>query len=625
MAEKKERLFADFPIPSHQDWVDKITTDLKGADFVKKLVWRTSEGFTAQPFYRREDIAGCPAQDVLPGKFPYTRGNKAKDNAWLVRQNLRCDDASQSNAKIKDILMKGVDSLGLKLPKNLLDEVYLRTLLEGIELDAVELNLSTCQGHTVKLAQLLANYLREKGYDPERVYGSIVFDPLEKVLTKGKDTTPLLAALPKLAALLADYPHIRFVAVNGLTLNNAGAYCYQELGYALAWGNEYMQQMTDAGIPADRAASAVRFELGIGGNYFMEIAKFRAARQLWAHIVKQYGVEDEACRMHVNATTSSYNKTIYDSHVNLLRTQTEAMSAALAGVESIVVSPFDETYAEPNEFSERLARNQQLILKEESHFDKVVDPAGGSYFVEVLTDSLAKEAWKLFLEVEAAGGFLAALKAGSVQAAINETDASRHKQAAQRREFILGTNQYPNFNEDATGKTPRKIGGCCGSHSGEGHTHSCEKPFAKLETSRLSSAFENLRLQTEASGKRPVAFMLTIGNLVMRQARAQFSCNFLACAGYEVIDNLGFETVQEGVDAAMQAHADIVVLCSSDDEYAEYAIPAYQALSGRAIFIVAGNPACADDLKAAGIEHFIHVRTNQLETLQFLNDKLGIS
>ena len=157
---------------------------------------------------------------------------------------------------------------------------------------------------------------------------------------------------------------------------------------------------------------------------------------------------------------------------------------------------------------------------------------------------------------------------------------------------------------------------CCGGQ------HECEKPFATLNKDRAASEFEALRLETENSGKRPKAFMLTIGNLAMRQARAQFSCNFLACAGYEVIDNLGFPTVEEGVEAAMKAGADIVVLCSSDDEYAEYAVPAYQALNGRAMFIVAGAPACMDDLKAAGIENFIHVRCNVLETLRGYNAKL---
>lgn len=282
----------------------------------------------------------------------------------------------------------------------------------------------------------------------------------------------------------------------------------------------------------------------------------------------------------------------------------------------MTVSPFDKTYQMPDEFSERLARNQQLLLKEESHFDKVVDAAGGSYYIENLTVSIAKQAWELFLSVVEAGGFYAALKAGTVQAAVNESNKARHKAVAQRREILLGTNQYPNFTEVAGEKRPIEAKCCCGGND------TCEKDVDTLNFERAASQFEALRLQTEASGKRPKAFMLTIGNLAMRQARAQYACNFLGCAGYEVVDNLGFETVEAGVEAAMAANADVVVLCSSDDEYAQYAIPAFKAVDGRAVFIVAGNPECTDELKAAGIENFIHVRVNVLETLKDLNAKL---
>ena len=320
--------------------------------------------------------------------------------------------------------------------------------------------------------------------------------------------------------------------------------------------------------------------------------------------------------MRIHAETSTFNLTLFDAHVNLLRTQTEAMSAALAGVDSMTVVPFDKTYAVPDEFSERLARNQQLLLKEESHFDKVIDPAAGSYYIENLTVAIAKQAWELFLAVEEDGGFYASVKAGKVQAAVNENNAARHSAVAKRKEVLLGTNQFPNFNEKAGDKKPLEATCCCGGHS------TCEKDVPSLNFDRAASEFEALRLETEASGKRPKAFMLTIGNLAMRQARAQYSCNFLACAGYEVVDNLGFTTVEEGVEAAMAAKADIVVLCSSDDEYAEYAVPAFKALNGRAMFIVAGAPARMDELKAAGIENFIHVRVNVLETLKEFNAKL---
>ena len=619
MANSKEKLFADFAPVSTQEWLDKINVDLKGADFEKKLVWKTNEGFKVKPFYRKEDLENLKTTEALPGEFPYLRGTKKSDNTWLVRQEIKVDCPKEANAKALDILNKGVDSLGFSLRKKDLSAEFIATLLDGICAECVELNFSTCQGATVMLANLLVAYFTQKGYDLNALRGSVNYDPMGKMMVRGKDLTNYIATAKELVGVMKALPKYRCITVNAIELNNAGSYISQELGYALAWGNEYLNALVEAGVDATEAAKKIKFNFGISSNYFLEIAKFRAARMLWANIVKQYEPKcDCACKMKAHAETSTFNLTLFDAHVNMLRTQTEAMSAALAGVDSITVSPFDKAYQVADDFSERIARNQQLLLKEECHFDKVVDPAAGSYYIENLTTSIAQQAWNLFLEVEEAGGMMEAFKAGKVQEAVNASNKARHEAVSKRREILLGTNQYPNFTELSEGKAPMGCQCCCGGD----HKHECEKPFATLDKSRAASEFEALRLETENSGKRPKAFMLTIGNLAMRQARAQFSCNFLACAGYEVIDNLGFPTVEEGVEAAMKAGTDIVVLCSSDDEYAEYAIPAYQALNGRAMFIVAGAPACMEDLKAAGIENFIHVRCNVLETLRGYNAKL---
>ena len=615
----KERLFSEFQAPTTQEWLDKIEVDLKGADFQKRLVWRTNEGFNVQPFYRREDLKDLKAVDSLPGEFPFVRGNKKDNNLWFVRQDIVVDDAKAANAKALDILNKGVDSLGFKISGKDVSKEFIATLLDGIMPQYVELNFKTCQRHCVELAEILVAYFKEKSYPLAELKGSINFDPIEKILSKGKDTSSLCAeVMPRLLEALKELPEYKCINVNSVALNNAGAYIYQELGYALAWGAEYLNILTEAGIDATEAAKRIKFNMGVSENYFMEIAKFRAARLLWAQIVKQYEPKcDCACQMHVCAITSEYNQTLFDSYVNLLRSQTETMSAALANVDSIVVTPFDKPYEQPTEFAERIARNQQLLLKEEAHFDKLVDVAGGSYTIEHLTDAIAQEGWKLFLAVEEAGGFLAEALKGNITNAVNASNDKRHADAAKRKEFLLGTNQFPNFTETSEGKEPQSCACCCGA----GH-EAGELPA--LNTARLASEFETLRLATEKAKKQPVAFMLTIGNLAMRQARAQFSCNFLAAAGYKVMDNLGFKTVEEGVDAALKADADIVVICSSDDEYAEYAIPAFQYLNGRAMFVVAGAPACSEDLKAAGIENFINVKSNQLETLRAYNAKLGI-
>ena len=615
MSKDLERLFDEFKPASSEEWKNKIIEDLKGADYDKKMIWRTSEGFNVKPFYRREDIADLPENN--PGEFPFTRGNKA-DNRWNIRQQIKVEDASSANAKAKKILSEGVTSVGFTIKGKFVCEEFVSTLLEGIDIESIELNFKVCYKRIIDFANIFVAYCNSNNADLSKISGAIEFDPIGKELTRGKAIEEYVEKSKELLAITAEMPHMRCVTVNAADLCNSGAYITQELGYALAWGNEYLNAMTEAGIPADTAACKIKFNMGISSNFFMEIAKFRAARTLWAKIVEQYEPKCRcACKMAIHAVTSTYNLTLFDPYVNMLRTQTEAMSAAIAGVESITVTPYDSVYETPTEFAERIAKNQQLILKHESHLDKVADPAGGSYYIESLTHSIANEAWKIFLATEEDGGFHKAVKEGAIQQKIGKTSEERRTALAKRREILLGTNQYPNFTETSEGHEPVQEY-CC-------HGKPITYDNGTLNPARLASEFEALRLATENSGKRPKAFMLTIGNLAMRQARAQFSCNFLAAAGYEVIDNLGFKSVEEGVQAAVNAKADIVVMCSSDDEYAEYAIPAFKELDGRAIYIVAGAPACTEELQQAGIENFIHVRVNVLETLKALNAKLGIN
>lgn len=614
MAEKKELLFDMFPPVSTEEWRAKVEADLKGAPFEKKLVWRTNEGFNVQPMYRAEDIKDLKTTDSLPGEFPYVRGTHA-GNDWLTRQEIVADSAEAANAVALDVLNKGVTSLGFTVKEATAEEVA--SLLKDIHLPAVEVNFTCCPRKAVELAKVLVSYLKEKGVENE-FKGSIDFNPYRRPLRHGEPFKGDIAAVAtELVTEVRDVPGLKVLAVDSVMLEDAGAYIYQELGYALAWGAEWLTMLTEADVDADEVARRIKFNMGVSSNYFMEIAKFRAARMLWAQIVKKYEVADEDCKMTVHAVTSRFNQTLYDAYVNLLRSQTECMSAALAGVDSITVTPFDTPYKKPDDFSERIARNQQFLLKEESHLDKVVDPAGGSYYVETLTVAIAEQAWKVFLAVEEAGGFLAQVNDGSVQKVIRETSEKRHTDVARRKEFLLGTNQFPNINEMAAEKIIEGGGSVCSC----GHSHE-ESTEAGLPTSRAASDFEALRLATEASPVRPKVFMLTIGNLAMRLARAQFSTNFFGCAGYEIIDNLGFDTVEQGVDAALAAGADVVVLCSSDEEYATLAPEAYKYLAGRAEFVVAGAPECMDDLKAQGINDYVHVRCNVLDVLRDFNKRL---
>ena len=624
MAEKENcKLFSEFAPNTMQEWIDKVTVDLKGADFNKKLVWRTNEGFNVQPMYRLENMQDLKNLDCLPGEFPFVRGNKKDNNDWYVRQDIVVEDLAEANKKALDVLNRGVNSLGFVLNGcQEFTKADMEVLLKDICLECVEINfVAGCKKGSILDA--FKAVVEERGIAPEKIQGGINVDPLTALTRKGKNCCDkpfenVKVNLEKMAA----YKNFKTIEVGGYVFNNSGSSIVQELGFSLAAGVEYLDKLTDAGMKIDEVAPKIRFHFATGSKYFMEIAKLRAARYLWAHIVKAYNPScDCKCKMNIHAETSEWNKTVYDPNVNMLRTQTETMSAVLGGVDSFTVHPFDDTFeCHPSGVAERVARNQQLLLKEGSHFAKIVDVAGGSYYIEELTQNIAEAAWKLFLETQEQGGYIEALKKGFVQAAVKATAQARDLAIAQRKENFVGVNQFPNFNE----KIDRQLCACIfepEDETAEGAEIETLKPY------RGPAAFEAMRLQTDAfSAKngRPVVYMFPMGNLAMRKARAQFACNFFACAGFEVKDNNGFKTVDEGVQACLDNKAAIVVLCSSDDEYAGFAPEAFEKLKDKAIVVVAGNPESRPELEAKGLLNYIHVKNNVLEELKGYQVKLGI-
>jgi methylmalonyl-CoA mutase len=294
------------------------------------------------------------------------------------------------------------------------------------------------------------------------------------------------------------------------------------------------------------------------------------------------------------------------------------MSAILGGTDSLTIEPFDIVFRHPDEFSERIARNQQLILKEEAYFDKVADPAGGSYYIENLTNLIAESAWELFLEIEDLGGFLSCLKSGFVQTKLSESAAKRENDIATRKTILLGTNQYPNTLEKISDTVD--LNKVFGKKSVD-----TDLVVGPINLFRGSRQYDKLRIAVDKAVKRPVVFLLPIGNPAMRKARAQFSVNFFGCAGYRVIENQGFSTIEEAVNQVLASKADIVVLCSSDEEYLLFAPDVYIKLKDKAIIVVAGNPASIEELKSKGLENFIHVRSNVIQILTDFNKRLGIN
>jgi len=520
----QEKLFAEFPDVSTEEWEATIQADLKGADYEKKLIWKTLEGIAVKPYYRKADTDGISwLLNTLPGEFPFARGSKKTDNNWEIRENIYEEDAATANAAAKHALERGADAV---------------CFLRGTQADIPTLSA---------------------GIDSSKAY----YDFVEN----------------KSVIKTHNY-------------HNAGANIIQELSIALYGGLEQMDALTEAGQTAEQAATQISFSISVGSRYFLEIAKIRALRILWANLLKEYGVTGTA---KIHACTSMWNASVFDPNVNMLRVTTEAMSAAIAGADSITVIPYDAVFKKPDEFSCRIARNVQLLLKNECNFHKIVDPSAGSYYIETLTEQIASKALEAFKNFDP----------NSIQKAIDESWKQKEKLIAQRREVFIGTNQYPNLQEKMS-----------------------DKITVSLNIRRGPQVFEALRLQTEKSGKTPKVFLWTAGDLGMRLARATFMKNFFGCAGYTVIDTNGITSVAEGIELVKKNSPQIVALCSKDDEYlglAKEIFPALEKEFPGIIRIIAGNPKDAEDLKASGAQDFVHVLTNAIDSLSSYQKKLGIA
>jgi len=608
----ENKLFQEFPPVTTAQWEEIIFKDLKGADYQKKLIWRTDEGFQVRPYYRAEDLESLDYMDSLPNQFPYTRGFKTKDNRWNIVQEITEKNPAKANLIATNALMKGADTISF-CTKNVNSYQDLSLLLQNIDLEknAVQFRCATSY---IVLMRWFVQYIEERKLNKTKITGAIDFDAVIYALKKGnfyRTQETDLQEVIELLNLTSELPLFKIVNVNGLAIHNAGATIVQELGYALAVANVYLNFATEKGVASEKIASKMQFTLSVGSNYFMEIAKLRAMRLLWTTLIEPYHPAcDCAYQIVINSVASSWNKTLYDPYVNMLRSTTEAMAAALGGADSIALKPFDVAYKQEDEFSSRISRNTQIILKEESYFDKVVDPAAGSYYIENLTNSIIEHAWNLFRESEINGGFISLLKNGKIKSEIEQSAQKRDMDIATRKYVFLGTNQYPNPNEFMLDKI--EITKTCDSDG--------------LKSYRGAAAFEALRLQTEEFAKkyhRPKVFLLKVGNLAMRQARAGFITNFFGCAGYEILDNPGFANAEEAAKAALNATPDLIVLCSSDEEYATLGVEIVQQIKKNKKNIpvlIAGNPTeYVDILNEAGIDDYIHIKNNVLEKLNEYN------
>jgi len=621
-----ERLFANFPPVSTAEWKEKILKDLKGADYEKKLVWKTLEGINIQPFYSADDTDGLDYLQTPPGEFPYVRSAKQQGNDWQIREDVELGDLDDAEREITEALAKDATAIGLLVKKPVaLTQSDFSRLIKAVNFEKHEIHL-LAENDSPLLFELLTAEAALCGVAFESLRGSLGFDPISSFALTGRfpeDEKSAMLMAAKLTGALKENSNFKAITVSSEPYHESGATAVQELAFTLAAGNEYLAKLTELGLSADEVLSHIQFTFAIGSSYFKEVAKLRAARLLWAQLAEAYApAVKENAKMKIHAVTAAWNMTVYDPHVNILRATTESMSAAIGGCDSLTVRPFDSIYKTPDGFSNRVARNLQHLLKCESYLDKIIDPASGSYYIESLTDSLASAAWARFQEIEKEGGLLASLRAGTVQKQIAEVQAQRNKQIEHRRQVFIGVTGFPNPAEQISDSLKRL--------DLEPETDGAE--IAPLKPVRGAKAFEACRLATEfhaeKHGHRPKVFLLPIGNLAMRIARATFSYNFFGCAGFEILSNNGFKTPEEGAAAAAESGADLVVLCSSDDEYAELAKPICEKLQEQkftAPVIVAGNPKeHIDALVQAGVSDFIHVRSNVLETLRKYQRMLGV-
>jgi len=609
MKEGSKQLFTDFPEISTSNWEEKIKADLKGADYQKKLIWNSDEGIAVKPYYRQEDI----------DSFEYLEGfGKLKNpgdvpNGWTICQNVCAgNDHQEANEKILSALEGGAQAIRLELAETRVPDVaMLEEILAGIPLQETELHFRGCLAADA-IYDSLCTLANQTGSQISQLRGSLGADPLGMMAKTGIpiggfDNIGKLVLKVKEAS-----PEMKVIDVKGTLIQNSGGNLVEDLAFTLAMASEYMAILTDKGIDPLTAQNAIMLTLASGPKYFMEIAKLRAARILWAKIAEAYGVESSKAKIRIRSASSEWNMTLYDPHVNMLRGTTEAMSSILGGADLVTVLPYDYPNGKGTLFSNRIARNVQIILREEAYFDRVSDPASGSYYIESLTDSLAEKAWMLFCEVESLGGFRKVFAEGWIQDKVEASRKKRTDRAASGQGRILGTNAYPNYHElnlrqiiVAPEKETLNFAGVS------------NRP---LQTFRLSSPFEKLRLDTERSPIKPKVLLLKYGNPAWMTARATFAGNFFACAGYEIVDHSPFKNIQEGIEFATSGDFDIVVLCSSDDVYSETAPAAHKALSGSSIVVIAGYPADSiEELKKAGLEHFVHRKANVLQTLNSFN------
>ncbi|MCB0045369.1 MAG: acyl-CoA mutase large subunit family protein [Caldilineaceae bacterium] len=656
-------LLAEFTAPTLEEWHAATVASLKGAP-LEKLTTHTYEGIDLQPLYRAEDAAELPHVDTLPGEPPFVRGRNAAgylQTPWAIAQAIDAVTPAEFNRRLLHDLNRGQTAINLTLGGA--DGVAIRkaddmrAALDQVDYAAAPIFLNAREDALPAVA-LLAAALGEHA-----LAGAVADDPLGDLADRGTLSATLDARYDEMAELTRwaaeRAPNFRTISVGADRYQNAGADAVTEAAVALSTGVAYLRAMLERNIHIDTAAQAMVFTFGLGSHFFMEIAKLRAARLLWSQAVDAFGGSEASQAMTIHGCTATWNKTVYDPHVNMLRVTTEAFSGVMGGVQSMQVAPFDAAFRPADEFSRRIARNTQLILQQECNLTRLVDPAGGSWYVERLTDQIARAAWQRFQAMEADGGPAAALEAGTLQADIAATADARIQAVARRRDVLVGINLYAAAGENPPRMTSPEAPKAPATSQADSET-TMGNSFADLVQAaqngatltglsealargkergpavtpltplRVAAPFEALRdaanRYAARTGHTPVVFLANMGPPAQHKARADFTQGFVSAGGFVCDYPAGFETADAAARAALASGAQAVVICSTDDTYPAIA----PDLAGRIKaampdmpVLLAGYPADqVDALRAAGVDEFIHLRADCYAVNAWLHEQL---
>ncbi|MDH6117511.1 methylmalonyl-CoA mutase [Kitasatospora sp. GAS204A] len=619
-------LAAEFPDASREQWrrlVEGVlsksgTQSTAGTPAEDALATALQDGLRARPLYTAED-ASAVSETGYPGFPPFVRGGRPQGSAvsgWDVRQRHADPDPARTAEAVLADLEHGGGSIWLTLGDAGLPVDALPTVLAGVYLDLAAVVLDA-GAQTKVAAERLFALLSERAVPNEAATGNLGADPLGLLARTGDDgaTDALLAEAAELAARCArDYPGLRALSVDALPYHEAGASPAQELGAALATGVAYLRALTAAGLSVDEAAGQLEFRFAATEDQFLTIAKFRAARRLWSRVTEVSGAGPTAGAQRQHAVTSEVMMTARDPWVNMLRTTVATLAAGVGGADAVTVLPFDTALGLPDAFARRIARNTQAILLEESHLGKVIDPAGGSWYVEQFTEELAQAAWNWFQQLEAAGGQRAALTSGLVGETIAAGWAERSAKLAKRREPVTGVSEFPNLGEQPLVRppAPAPLGG-------------------GLPRVRRAEAFEALRDRSDAhlaaTGARPKLFLAAIGPAAAHTARATFAANLFQAGGIETVLAADTEPAALAKEFAASG-ATVACLCSSDPLYVEHAEAVAAALKAADAtrVLLAGRPGeQREAYQRAGVDEFVYAGGDAVAVLTSLLDQIGVA